>query len=101
MGEPLEIVLLLPQLHRCGLNVWRVAAGVAICHYRSPKRRKERRHMLVKLSLQWEPTASVVSEEVGVFPEEQCRLRRRQRSTPDIMCVVRRLQELGQASNVR
>ena len=38
-------------------------------------------------------------EETDVFPEEKCGFRP-QRSTTDMMFVVRRLQELGRASNV-
>ncbi|CAM9417318.1 unnamed protein product [Sphacelaria rigidula] len=38
-------------------------------------------------------------EEIDVFPKEQCGFRR-QRSTIDMMFVVRRLQELGRASNI-
>ena len=37
-------------------------------------------------------------EEAGILPEEQCGFRL-QRSTTDMMFVVRRLQELGQTSN--
>ena len=37
-------------------------------------------------------------EEAGILPEEQCGFRS-QRSTTDMMFVVRRLQELGQTSN--
>ena len=37
-------------------------------------------------------------EEAGIFPEEQCGFRP-QRSTADLMFVVRRLQELGRTSN--
>ena len=38
-------------------------------------------------------------EEAGILPEEQCGFRHG-RSTTDMMFVVRRLQELGRASNV-
>ncbi|CAN0075652.1 unnamed protein product [Sphacelaria rigidula] len=38
-------------------------------------------------------------EGTDVFPEKQCGFRR-QRSTIDMMFVVRRLQELGRASNI-
>ena len=37
-------------------------------------------------------------EEAGILPEEQCGFRP-QRSTTDMMFVVRRLQELGRTSN--
>ncbi|CAM9464035.1 unnamed protein product, partial [Sphacelaria rigidula] len=40
-----------------------------------------------------------VCEETDVFPEEQCGFMRK-RSTIDMMFVVRRLQELGRASNI-
>ena len=37
-------------------------------------------------------------EEAGILPDEECGFRP-QRSTTDMMCVVRRLQELGRTSN--